>query len=211
METKNHYETHITLATVDDSVLKRVQDWAETHNLKWTHIVLDGGESPSQPMVTFWGTGTSKDQLERSARFVNELEQLGAEVVRVKTEAAIENDDVPAAEAENDSSPQRYFEHHIKLLLAEGADLDQLRTLVEPHAARLSRNARRVRQDDHEERFVTQRLFGTIKQVAQQRLRDLLALLQRNEYEILEIEEEYVVFDSNLDLDKGWLPTENEE
>lgn len=58
------------------------------------------------------------------------------------------------------------FETHLKLLLPADADLGRLSRLVEPHRARLSRNARRTREDGRQERFVTQRCSGVDRHVA---------------------------------------------
>lgn len=52
----NHYETHLTLAIASPDTFASIRAWAERHAMKWTHILLDGGLTPSQPMVTFWGS-----------------------------------------------------------------------------------------------------------------------------------------------------------
>lgn len=78
-------------------------------------------------------------------------------MVRIKVEAAPWNDGVPERDA--DAVEGRYFEHHVKLLLPDAAagTLVSLTRLLEPHQARLSRNARRQRDDGRHERFATQR------------------------------------------------------
>ncbi|MEV5826413.1 nucleotidyl transferase AbiEii/AbiGii toxin family protein [Spirillospora sp. NPDC052242] len=77
--------------------------------------------------------------------------------------AAPWNAGVPAADGEA-LGPAYYFEHHVKLLLAPGAEpgaepgaAPGLAEVVRPHAAHVSRNARRVRADGRAERFVTRR------------------------------------------------------
>jgi hypothetical protein len=122
---------------------------------------------------------------------------------RVKIEAAPWNQGVP--EQDSDAVDERYFEHHVKLLLpdATAGTLVALARLLQPHQARLSTNARRQRADGRHERFVTQRCHRAGRITAKARLERLLAAL--SEHEILEVEEEYVVLDSNLELDRGWL------
>ncbi|TDD63305.1 hypothetical protein E1263_00925 [Kribbella antibiotica] len=140
----------------------------------------------------------------------SQVEQLGREwadkfyrrPVRVKIEAAPWNDGVPVDEAE--AVDGRYFEHHVKLLLPD-EQLDPLTTLLAPHHAHLSRNARRQRPDGKHERFVTQRCHQAGRNSSKPRLEALVAALREAGYEILEIEEEYVVLDSHEDLDTGWL------
>jgi hypothetical protein len=67
----------------------------------------------------------------------------------------------------------------------------------------VSRNARRVRPDGRQERFVTQRLYRVGRETAKQHLDSLLNAL--NPYEVLEIEEEFVVYDDNVTVDAGWF------
>lgn len=102
---------------------------------------------------------------------------------------------------------RRYFEHHVKLLLAGPtvARTLALTSLVEPHGARLSRNARRVRADGVQERFVTQRCYRVGLATAGQRLEALVAAVSAAGFEIAAVEQEYVVFDSGPVRDLGWL------
>lgn len=80
-----------------------------------------------------------------------------------------------------------------------------LTQLVTPHGARLSRNARRQRAEGGEERFVTQRCYRVGRATAQHNLDALAAELRKGDHEIAEIEQEYVVYDSAVHLDHGWL------
>ena len=204
MSSLDKFETHISIAATDSGVLERVRAWSDRHQLKWTHILLDSGRTPSQPMVTVWGTGLAVDQLRRAEGIVQELGRLGASVVRVKTEADVENRGIPVTTAEVPPGESQYFEHHVKLLLESESQLDSLKLLAATHDARLSRNARRIHTNGSEERFVTQRVFRDGKDVAQRQLESLLEDLEFAHFEIVEIEQEYVVYDSNLDLDAGW-------
>jgi hypothetical protein len=74
------------------------------------------------------------------------------------------------------------------------------------HEAHLSRNASREPVDGIEERFVTLRSYRVGRSTAEQRLHRLLAALERAGEQVIEVESEYAVYDSNLALDAGWLP-----
>ena len=50
-----------------------------------------------------------------------------------------------------------YFEHHVKVVLADGEAMATVWQVSERHAAHVSRNARRLLPDGRHERFVTQR------------------------------------------------------
>ncbi|SDX06278.1 Nucleotidyl transferase AbiEii toxin, Type IV TA system [Amycolatopsis xylanica] len=199
MTFSGEFETHLTVSE------KGAAEFAAEHGLKFTHIVLDRGDSVSQPMLTYTGHGTLDEQRALAYRWVEAVRRAGMVDYRVKIEAAPWNEGVPQTDAAAaDDPPQRYFEHHVKLRLPD-ADVARLITLTElvmPYGARLSRNARR-RTSDGEERFVTQRCHRVGRPTARARLDELIAAL--SEYEVLEVEEEYVVHDTSLGLDQGWL------
>lgn len=130
----------------------------------------------------------------------------GFRVVRAKLEVSADHDDVPTDDAAaQQADKSRYFEHHIKLLLPADSDLMALQQLAERHGAQLSRNALRQRDDDWQERFVTQRCQQVGRDSAQAALQRLLHALTIAGFNIIETEAEYVVYDSNLSLDAGWI------
>lgn len=198
------YETHITVAANQES-LAAVRAWAGAQGIKWTHILLDRGQTPSQPMLTFWGTGSVSTLRARANEIADAVQRLGAEVVRIKIEASIENPAVPGNTAMRNQDDSGYFEYHFKLLLPGPADLGRVTDVVAPWGARLSRNARRHRDDGCSEHFVTQRATGVDRILADAQCEQLRTALQLAGYDILEVEAEYVVLDSNLSLDLGWL------
>jgi hypothetical protein len=205
MNRPRHYETHLTLAADDPGPLDALRAWAESCGLKWTQIVLDRGRTPLQPMITFWDRGTLADQHDRARRLTREIAARAARVVRVKIEASVANDDVPQTDAEIPPGSTSYFEHHVKVVLGDAARIEELGALAVRHAARLSRNARRVRSDGRCERFVTQRVARRGAETARERLDRLLCELRTTQFDVLDVEAEYVLFDSAIELDAGWL------
>ncbi|NKE61172.1 nucleotidyl transferase AbiEii/AbiGii toxin family protein [Lentzea sp. PSKA42] len=177
--------------------------FAERHQLKFSHIELHRGEVPSQPMLTISAKGTIDEVRAVAERWRDKLFEAELHLVRVKIEAAPWNEGVPRTDAGAD--PGLYFEHHVKVLMA-GTWHDWYRrvlTAVDGHDAHVSRNARRKYDDGSEERFVTQRCFGVGRGTAKAKLEALLADL--SEFEVLEVEEEYVVHDDALHIDNGWI------
>ncbi|WP_241562506.1 hypothetical protein [Streptomyces hoynatensis] len=203
-------ETHLTVDCPASGV-GELAAWAAGRGLGFVHIVLARGRSRSQPMVTLRGNGSAAGRAAETGRLAAELAAAGYPVVRTKTEAAPWAQGVPQHDAAAGAGhPGRYFEHHVKLLLPPGHDRAALERLVLPHAAHVSWNARRVRADGHEERFVTQRCARVGRATAEERLTALLEALAAPPvpHRIVEVEREYVVYDSNLALDDGWITEE---
>ncbi|MFD7026252.1 nucleotidyl transferase AbiEii/AbiGii toxin family protein [Promicromonospora sukumoe] len=195
-------EIHITVSSWEAD---RLDTFAHSRGLKVSRIELDHGRTPVQPMLTFTLRGSLDDALARVARVRAELMGARIQPVRVKVEAAPWNPDVPVTDDE--AKPGLHFEHHVKLRLP-GDDLGRLieaSRLARRHDARTSRNARRRRDDGSTERFVTQRCFDVGRTTSRARLDALLKDLDSHDFEVLEVEEEYVVLDDNIRLDSGWM------
>lgn len=195
------FETHITLDLANQA-LQSLMAWSQARALKCVHIELARGVAPSQPMITTWGKGNFATQLAAAQNLARELENAGFPVVRVKLEVADESWN------EFGNAVGRYFEHHLKLLIPPQKSLDELEKRVQKHGAHLSRNARRVRDDGQNERFITQRVFDATPETARAAFETLEAEIAELDFQNLEVEREFVVFDSNFALDAGWL---NEE
>jgi hypothetical protein len=198
-----HFETHLTVAPAHDDDL--IEGWAAVHSAKYTRIVLDRGRAPDQPMLTVRGRGTLEEQRTRAHACVAALRDAGLTVVRVKIEASPFNDGVPQTARDAAAAPQRYFEHHIKLVLAGDAELARVRAISERHDAHVSRNARRALDGGRHERFVTQRCRDAGLPQARGWLDALLAALAADGFNPVEVEQEYVVLDDHPELDAGWI------
>lgn len=190
---RGEFEYHVTVPGPDAAALAA---WAAERGVKFTHIVLARGEVRSQPMLTVRSEGTTVSVRAAAEAMADELQERGFDVVRLKLEASPFAEGVPVA-----AGPGCYFEHHVKLLLPPDADESALAALVIPHGAHLSRNARRIRDDGHHERFVTQRCLDD----AAARLAALTQTLRAAHHRILSTEREYVVYDDRPSVDSGWI------
>nr|WSX51970.1 hypothetical protein OG409_25415 [Streptomyces sp. NBC_00974] len=184
------YETHVTVRCRDPEELARLETWSLEQELKVTHIVLARGRMTSQPMLTL------PDRTGHEA-LVPRLRAAGFDPVRVKVETVPWTTDRPGPGG-------GYFEHHLKLRLPADYDRAALEALVAPHAAHVSWNARRALPGGRQERFVTQRCRGAARR-ATARCDALVAALAGAGYEVLSEEREFVLYDSDLSVDDGWI------
>ena len=205
MAFEGDFETHVTVRC-DRADVDHLERWAASAELKLTVIVLGRGRVPVQPMITLCGSGTLGAHYTATEVVVGHLETAGFEVARVKIEASPWTRGVPG----DDEDALRlgagcYFEHHVKLLLDAGCDVATLTRLVVPHGAHVSWNARRVLDAGRHERFVTQRCHKVGLAAAGKSLEKLCTMLYECGYEIVSVEREFVVFDSDASLDAGWI------
>ncbi|MFB9555898.1 hypothetical protein [Streptomyces roseoviridis] len=186
------YETHVTVRCGTEGERARLDGWAAERGLKVTTIVLARGRMPVQPMLTL------PDRTGHPA-VVAGLRAAGFEPVRVKVET------VPWSE-EPAGPGGGYYEHHLKLALPAAHDRAAIEALVVPHGAHVSWNARRVLPGPggRHERFVTQRHPGPAD-AAGRACDGLLAALRSAGYEVVAEEREFVLCDSDLSVDEGWL------
>jgi hypothetical protein len=206
MELAGEFETHMTIAIEGSERIEALQAWSRNHGLKFLYIVLDRGVTASQPMLTRRGQGCLAGELSRAFALSKSLNTAGFSVARIKIEAAPWNQGIPQSNIEAQGHPaDRYFEHHVKLLLAPSVNLVPLAELAERHSAHLSRNVLRMRSDNCHEQFVTQRCLGVGRAEARQRLQLLVSAIALLGHQAIDIEEEFVVYDSNLELDAGWI------
>ncbi|MCT9104341.1 hypothetical protein N4G69_01620 [Streptomyces mirabilis] len=200
------YETHVTVRCDSAAESERLRRWAAAAGVKLTHIVLARGRMPSQPMLTLPGCPSYAEEAARAADVAARLRADGFAPVRIKIESAPWAPEVPREPC----GGERYFEHHVKVLLEAGADLGSLAARVVPHGAHLSWNARRVRGGGRHERFVTQRCRGVDAEGAGRALERLLGELRGLEVgglEVVDVEREFVLYDSDVSVDDGWIGT----
>lgn len=201
----HRFESHLTLDLTECEELGLVRIWAGKNDLKWSHILLEGGDSPSQPMITFRGTGDVDSQIERAKVVTKDVKEIGVNVIRVKVELELPSPEIKCSLLGLETTETQYYESHIKILHKTEVDLEELQVMVAPFQARLSRNARRQRNDGIQERFITQRLYDSERLLAHQQFSRLKNEIEKAGLEVIETEEEFVCYDSNLNLDAGWI------
>lgn len=204
--TVGEFEAHITVRGDDGPGPARLARWSADRGLKFTHIVLARGRTPSQPMLTLRGAGSYEEQWGACAAATAALREAGFTPVRVKIEVPQRAAAVPRSDEEaRRPGADRYFEHHLKVLLDPGADRVALTAVAVAHGAHLSWNARRLHASGRQERFVTQRCHGVGLPVARAQLAALVRAVALLGVPITSVEREFVVYDSDLGIDDGWI------
>ena len=73
------------------------------------------------------------------------------------------------------------------------------------HNAHLSKNAFKKLIDGKHERFITMRIYGLGYKSAQTRFDNLILYLKSKGFKLSQQQREYTVYDTNLNLDNGWI------
>ncbi len=198
------FEAHLTV----DSGADRAAFAAAClrRGLRCVDIELARGAHASQPMTASTHRGRLEDVLTGLRQLAQELQDEGFPVTRLKVEALGDHPLMPRTDADAALEPaDRYFEFHLKLLLADTADTGPLTALAVQHGAHLSRNARKT-LDHGEHRFLTLRAANCGRGTAEARFRALVLAVQDAGYLPVARTQEYTVYDSRAALDDGWLP-----
>lgn len=211
MTFSGEFEIHLTLSEHTPIHFPALEELATKGHWKLLHIVLDRGVSASQPMLTRLNVGTMDSAMREANTFTGLLRKAGFTVSRCKLEASPNNQDVPITDADSRRYPDCYFEHHVKTRIRDRLQMRTATTVAIKHQAHLSRNAFHVAVDQTETRFITQRCYQLGKTRSHEYLTALLGDLSNAGIEILKSQQEFVVFDSNIQLDHGWLSTEESQ
>lgn len=201
--TESGFEIHVTVACAPAHT-EAFRALAERLACRCLWIELSRGRTVHQPMLTRRVVGTLAAARSAAAHVALALavRRAGVRVLRVKIETAADAACVPLAAVARGAG---YFEHHVRIRVPDHADLGRPGTVVEPHGAHLSRNARTTSSAGSHERFVTQRCHGVGRADAAANLTGLLAALACADIVVVGSESEFVVHDGRLALDDGWL------
>lgn len=204
---KGVFEAHITIKSIHTEDFSVFQSFCAENNLKPIQIELARGDFALQQMTSSVHEGIFGGVLEEVKEIATRLGRQGFEVVRLKIEASPFNEGLPAHNAEVADHPaENYFEHHLKLALADFASVASLlETVCQKYEAHISRNAFKKTENGIEERFVTVRHYGLGRQEAEEALQKLADDLTQNGFEILKSVTEYCVYDDFVNLDANWL------
>lgn len=158
-------------------------------------------------MTASYHRGTLISVKQEAYNLAREFDLAGFAVVRVKIEAMVNNQNVPVSDKQAQVLPTtNYFEFHVKVTLAP-SDIEMLAQLCLHHDAHLSANAFKYEQHGQQQRFITMRMYGVGLHTAQVSFNTLLAVLRAKNIKLSQLQQEYSVFDSNINLDAGWFGT----
>lgn len=199
------FEAHVTVA---DGHGARFAEACKVLGVKCVAIELPDGETRSQPMTASFHHGPLLDVQREVVAIAQELVRRGFDVTRTKIEAHGRLLGAPETDEEARRAPSTsYFEFHVKLALPGDTDLEALGRACKTVGAHLSVNAFKAPDaKGMSERFVTMRAYAEGRRTAEARFAELCALLVARGHVIRNRIREYAVFDTNVTLDRGWLP-----
>lgn len=203
---KGTFEAHVTIKPVNSELKRKFSLLCQKLNVKCVFIELAEGVSCSQLMTASYHHGAFKDVLQKINQIAQNIVNADFEVTRIKIEAMVSNQDIPIFDIEAQKLPKsNYFEFHVKAILSASDNLEVLRKYCLQHDAYLSKNAFQKLVDGTQERFITMRMYGIGYKSAQTRFDKLIVLLRNKGFKLSQQQREYTVYDSNLNLDAGWV------
>ncbi|KAB2916186.1 MAG: hypothetical protein F9K23_08735 [Bacteroidetes bacterium] len=192
------FELHITVADVAFQQLDSFIELCHQMGGKPLLIELSRGDYCSQPMFNAIVKGSDISYaLEIAKEHAVTLNGNGFEVNRLKIEVPAFNYNLVTDNSQLQNVD--YFEWHGKVDFEREALLLQL---CEKNGAHLSKNALK---DNERKRYVTLREFGD-KTIFDNRILALIKNFEENNYTVYKQQAEYCVYDTNVLLDKNWLP-----
>lgn len=201
-------EIHVTVHldnTEEEKV--RFEMACKAQNGKCIWIELEDGQVKNQPMYGRRLPSSAPHQ--QAAEIYKLVEALSLEfsLMRIKVEASPHNEGIPQTNEAASTEPEDcYFEHHLALHLLPSVNVIELKKLAVSYDGYLSRNAfKSVTAAGEHIRFITQRFHNIGQPEADAKLDRLVGYLREVSIPIVDIEREYNIFDSNLDIDRGWI------
>lgn len=198
------FEIHTTVETQDPGeFLERLGPTG----LKPVMVQLEGDPENPHPihlMTATWHTGTLAGAKREALKEDLTLRKMGLIPIRTKIEAALATKGIPRTNEHAKAFPKNYFESHFLFPVRDEADHAALTSLCTERGIALSGILRGPRGLDQGVRYASFRHYHTGflyaaagTKVLIRTLEDLGRYSQKNH-------SEYVVYDSNPDMDRGW-------
>lgn len=151
------------------------------------------------------------DAVGPTEKMLKDAEALSAhfEIVRLKLEAMSTNEGVPKTEEEAKQIPgDTYFEYHIKVDAPVSPENDERlkalgRDLTEKLGVKIPFSCNNLRGKN--QRFLNLRTYGLGLPASSRQVEQVSEEITRRGFVVGKIIREFIVFDTNKDLDRGWL------
>lgn len=193
------HEIHIS---VDPNQIALLRLYCKDSKIKPICATALQGDHPNQLMISKWKNGTSPEVIQKAHDLEKDMTNYGLKVLRVKVEAMMHTKGCPT----NDEKPLRdgdYWEFHLKLSIDHSNEYHKLEQIVAKHKGGMSFNVFKRELEP----LVTLRLYKRSYNEAMQLKADLIEDIQRNGFVCNGgIQQEFSVYDTFTELDKGWLP-----
>ncbi len=192
------FEIHLTTQPLSPSQVPAFKRFCQQIAAKPILIELSNGQHAQQPMIS---KVLSCSDRATYTKGLEELQQAFANahypISRSKVEVPL--DQAAAVQQLFPEYPRGYYEWHGKVNFQHE---EELRAICLRHQAHLSRNALKSQQDS---RFITIRDYSGAAENIQTRVAKLKAELLSQRWSFSKEEFEYCLFDSNVNLDRGWI------
>jgi hypothetical protein len=199
------FEAHITVELPANRQPSYFRQICAEIGVKAIHIELPSGETPSHFITGSLHSGSFQKVTQEVERLAGQFEISDLKPTRWKIEAMVQNDAVPLSDEAARARPySNYFEFHTKVTLLDYEQTDSLNAVCNQFGAHLARSASNKFSSGATQRFVTLRFHNEGRHTADAVFENLLTELRLAGYAPAHILKEYVVLDTNLDLDAGW-------
>jgi len=205
---KGLYEIHITVGLSNGKSMSQFETEAHTLGCKSIVIQLPEGQHQTQVQSGFTLYGPYSLAFATMKKQVDHFRRAGFPILRAKIEVKLGTcNGLPQSIKEAMLFPHNYFEFHLKVVLFR-SELSRLSIIAKQYGAHLSRNA--LTQDKESgaiTHFLTLRFYAIGEADACARFHILHEALKAQKFTVAKTETEYAVFDSNVQLDAGWIDT----
>ncbi len=199
------YEAHVTVALRKGQTVQTFREICTAIGVKAIHIELPAGKVPTHFITGSIHAGELAVVVRQVEHLVERIEEAGLVATRTKIEAMVQNKCVPLSDEDAvRRQNSNYFEFHTKVTLSEAESLDPLSRICEFFGAHLARSASNKFGNGSTQRFVTLRFHSAGRTTAEKTFSRLIQALRDADYHPTHFLKEYVVVDTNLELDAGW-------
>ncbi|CAF1036464.1 unnamed protein product [Rotaria magnacalcarata] len=199
------FKVHIT---VDHREMEKLLNVCKINKLKPIFIHLQNGNNPQQLMTSSSHVGTFPEIVEQMKIFAD-LQFKDLNIIRLKIKSSASHKGVPEENVDKLfwSQKSNYFEFRYKIYVSSKSQLGRLNALCIQQNLCLAFNAFETKSTYERYYIATMRLFHTGRKNAYVTNNYILQSLTRNDFSPVEVENEFVVYDSNINLDSGWGET----
>jgi len=195
------FKVHIT---VDQKDIEQFLNVCQTNQLKSVFIHLNDDDHSKQLMTSFDLNGTYPDIIKQVQTLIDtHFKDLN--IIRLKIKSLVFNNGVPDKNIDKLfwDSKSNYFEFHYHVLIKSKYRLALLKHLCSEKKLYLAYNEFKQISDDEMYYIITMRLFTLGRKDALIKNDDVIQYLKRY-FPPLKVESQFVVYDSNIDLDYQW-------
>ncbi len=207
------FEIHITVDTKDGLY----NLWNYTFNEKLTKLILavsKTGDYKEQYMISKWKNGTFKEVLDKTNKIIDDMKKYNIKILRSKIEAMSGNIGVPNTEDEfsnfilkNKCNP--YFEYHAKIELMNN-NIELLESWCRDQNIIFNKKSVylgiSINICGSKVPLLTIRVYNHGKLYSLENKNLILKSLKEQKFKINgDIQQEFAIYDTFEDMDKGWL------